>query len=422
MKTKVVVLILSLALLISFSVSTGLAQEKQTISVLIQPTLYEATGGDGGLIQRFQEETGIEVTMVSAPTQDLRDKALMEFISQSGRFDVVFLLSGWLNEDMFQYLEPLDEYLAQTDEAYEKDDIIESLMVQSCNQAGEQMAIPMRVGTAMLYYNKDILDEAGLSVPENWDEVLEICKKLSNEELKGLAQTFYPENKDFIRLLYSMGGTVLNEDMTQATVNTPEMIQMITFVKTILDEGYISRESLAWDRDPQITALQQGRAVMGVYYSPYWGRIVDPTGIAEGYTPDSFGWALVPTNEGVPAGRSMNDGWSLGIDKNSQNKDAAWQFIQWLTNKENQLEMAISYANGPVRASSYQSEEYLTMFPLAEAWLEATAASIFVPPHADWEQIQDAFNQQVFAAIAGEITPEEAAENAQEEIQRILDR
>lgn len=145
----------------------------------------------------------------------------------------------------FQYLEPLDEYLAQTDEAYEKDDIIESLMVQSCNQAGEQMAIPMRVGTAMLYYNKDILDEAGLSVPENWDEVLEICKKLSNEELKGLAQTFYPENKDFIRLLYSMGGTVLNEDMTQATVNTPEMIQMITFVKTILDEGYISRESLA---------------------------------------------------------------------------------------------------------------------------------------------------------------------------------
>lgn len=104
MKTKVVVLILSLALLISFSVSTGLAQEKQTISVLIQPTLYEATGGDGGLIQRFQEETGIEVTMVSAPTQDLRDKALMEFISQSGRFDVVFLLSGWLNEDMVPIL------------------------------------------------------------------------------------------------------------------------------------------------------------------------------------------------------------------------------------------------------------------------------------------------------------------------------
>lgn len=422
MKKKALSFILVLSLALALACSAGIAEEKKSISLLIQPTLYEATGGDNGLIKRFQEETGIEVTIVSAPTQDLRDKALMEFISKSGRFDVIWLLSGWLNDDMFQYLEPLDEYLAQTDAAYEQDDLIESLMIQNRNSAGQQMAIPMRVGTAMLYYNKDILSEAGLAVPTNWDEVMEICEKLSTEELKGLAQTFYPENKDFIRLLYSMGGTVLNEDMTKATVNSPEMIQMITFVKTILDKEYISKESLAWDRDPQITAMQQGRAVMGVYYSPYWGRIVDPTGIADQYTADSFGWALVPTNEGVPAGRSMNDGWSIGIDKNSKNKDAAWELIKALTNKESQLEMAIHYANGPVRSSSYLSEEYLSMFPLAESWLEATAASKFIPPHPDWEQIQDVFNQEVFAAIEGKITPEEAAENAQNKIQRLLDR
>lgn len=415
-----VVLLLALALTcVSFS---SLAEEKKTVSLLIHPTLYDATGGDNGIIKRFQEETGIEVTLVSAPTQDLRDKALMEFIAQSGRFDVILLLSGWLNDDLYQYLEPLDSCLAENDEAYDQADLIESLMEQGRDSQGRQMVIPMRVGTAMLYYNKDILAKAGLEVPTNWDEVMRACEQLSTEELKGLAQTFYPENKDFIRILYAMGGTVLSGDMTKATVDTPETVQMIEFVKTILDKGYISKESLAWDRDPQITALQQGRAAMGVYYSPYWGRIVDPTGIAEGYTADSFGWALVPTNEGVPAGRSLNDGWSVGIDKNSKNKENAWELVKALTSKENQLEMALSYANGPVRASVYQSEEYLTLYPLAESWLEATAASLFIPAHPDWEQIQDAFNQEVFSAISGAITPEQAAKNAQSQIQRILDR
>lgn len=421
MKRKLFSGILALLLGLGCCFAHVAAAEDNTVTLLIHPTLYSATGGDNGIIQRFMDETGIDVTIVSAPTQDLRDKALMEFLSASGRFDVILLLSGWLNDDMFQYLEPLDEYLAQASEGYQPEDFIESLMAQGKDSAGVQKVIPMRVGTAMMYYNQDILSAHGLTVPTTWEEVLEVCEAVSTEELKGIAQTFYPENKDFIRLLYSMGGTVLSEDMTQATVNTPEMVQMINFVKTIFDAGYVSKESLTWDRDQQITAMQQGRAALGVYYSPYWGRIIDETAIAEGYTADSFGWALSPTSEGVPAGRSLNDGWSVGIDKNSQHKENAWKLVEALTNAENQLEMALYYANGPTRTSVYQSEEYLAMYPLAEEWLTATAASMFVPPHPDWELIQSVLNRQVFYAIDGSITPEEAAQAANDEIQRILD-
>ena len=61
------------------------------------------------------------------------------------------------------------------------------------------------------------------------------------------------------------------------------------------------------------------------------------------------------------------------------------------------------------------------MYPLAEEWLTATAASMFVPPHPDWELFQSVLNQQVFYASDGSITPEEAAQAANDEIQRILD-
>jgi len=423
---------LFIILILVFSVSSvlwaGGASEqastdgKKSITLLIHPTLYSATGGENGIIKRFQEESGIEVTVVTAPTQDLRDKALIEFVAKSGRFDVVVLLSGWLNDDLFQYLTPLDDYFNNSGAAYDKDDIIPSLLNLGKDSSGSLHVVPMRVGTAMLYYNKDLLSESGYDVPENWDDVLKVSEYFSSRGVKAVAQTFYPENKDFYRILFSMGGRVLNDDMTKATVNTPETISMISFIKTLFDKEYIAREALAWDRDPQISALQQGRAVMGVYYSPYWGRIVDPTGIAPQFSTESFAWAPSPTSEGVPKGRSMNDGWSVGIDKNSKNKDSAWLLVQALTNKENQLEMALHHANGPVRASTYLNQEYLTVFPLAEDWLTATAASIFIPPHPDWEQIQDAFNQEVFMVIEGVQTSEQAAIKAQTRIQEILDR
>jgi multiple sugar transport system substrate-binding protein len=397
----------------------------QKITVLIHPTLYEAAGGGGeqGIIPQFSKRTGIQVEVVTAPSSDLREKELIEFMARSGRYDVAFQLSSWMNDDLYQYLEPLDSYVAKAGKDYDFKDFVRSLVESNRGSDGKLRAIPFRVGTAMLYYNKTMLANKGIKVPENWDQFLDAAQKLTVTDEKGktkvygVVQTLYPDNKDYIRVLYAMGGLVLNEKMTKCNLNTSAAKKMVNLFRTLYSGGYMPKEVLAWDRDPQITAIQQGWAAMGIFYSPYWGRLIDPksTRIA-----DQIGWALVPTSPGVPKGRSLNDGWSISIDKNSRNKAAAWELIKELTNKENQLIMAMKYANGPIRSSVYQSNEYLAEFPLAKDWLKATSASLFAPPHAHFAEIQDIMNREITYVLLGKESTEEALVNATKRINGLL--
>ena len=415
-------------LLVGFVTVLGLlvlssASAQGEVTILVHPTLYDATGGDGGVISEFSQNNGVSVNVVTAPTTDLFEKAIVEFVAGSGRYDVLTIKQGWLNDEVFQFLEPVDTCVEGAGSGYDPDDLIGSLVRAGVDSDGQLRAIPFRVGTSMLYYNKDMFAEHGVDVPTDWDEFLDAARKLTvrgpdgQVEVFGVGQTLYPEGGDFIRFIYGMGGTILNEDMTEPTLETPEVYAAIDLLKTLFDEELIAQESLAWDRDPQITAMQQERIAMGIFYSPYWGRIIDPEGTDD---PEQFGWALSPVAEGVEPGRTLNDGWYLAIDRNSGSKDAACQLMIALTNPENQLEMALDFANGPIRTSTYLSDAYQAEFPLSAEWQAATAASEFYPPHPRVEEIRDIVNQEITNVILGRKTAEEAMRSATSRVAPLL--
>src|SRR5690606_14009292 len=91
----------ALALLAAVALTTaavGAAQEE--ITLLIHPTLYAATGGDGGVINEFTEATGIVVNVVTAPTDQLRERAVIEYVGGTGQFDVATLQDAWMNDEI----------------------------------------------------------------------------------------------------------------------------------------------------------------------------------------------------------------------------------------------------------------------------------------------------------------------------------
>jgi multiple sugar transport system substrate-binding protein len=163
--------------------------------------------------------------------------------------------------------------------------------------------------------------------------------------------------------------------------------------------------------------MQQGRAAMAVYFSPYWGQLVG----GDSLFAEEMGWIIVPHAEGVTPGRSQNAGWVLAINADSENKEAAWDLIEYLTTKEAQVRAASEFANGPVRLSTYDNEAYLEAFPLATDWATAIAASIFEPPHDLYPQMQDIMSEEIILALDGEKTSEEAMNATCERIDQLLD-
>ena len=413
-RTRTNVLHTILATLLAVLTASAAAQD--SISLLIHPTLYEATGGDGGLVAAFTEETGIQVDVVTAPTDQLRERAVIEYVGGTGRFDVATLQDAWMNPEVASFLEPLDERIANAPDAYAPDDLVSSL-VDIDTVDGNLIAVPFRGGTTMLYYRRDLLEAAGVEPPTTIDELYAAAEALTTDDVHGLVLRGVPGfeiTQDFARLLFAHGGDILNEDSTECVIDEPAGVATIQLWADLFQNGILPPDTLALGRDDQIRLLQTGDAAMGIYFSPYYGRIVSETGA------DAIGWAVTPTAEGVEPGRSLNTLWSLAIDRNSDNKDAAWQLVQWLTNPENQVTMAVEYANAPVRESTYVDEAFLEQNPLGPEWLEATAASSFTPSHERFAEMADIITVELTAALEGDSSAEEAARSMCEQIDRLL--
>ena len=85
---------------------------------------------------------------------------------------------------------------------------------------GKIMALPFELESLGLYYNKEMLDKAGVQVPKTWDELHAAAKKLTTDKVAGL---IIPPDKgpyfNFIwyPFLWQQGGNVLNADGTKST-------------------------------------------------------------------------------------------------------------------------------------------------------------------------------------------------------------
>ncbi len=401
----------------------GKSFEGVNIAILIHPTLYNSTGGNEGQIAAFEKKTGARVTVVKAPIGEIKEKMFMEFMVKSDRYDVMTTQTSEENADLFQYAEPLDTYLDKTGDDYDKKDLIPSL-VNASRYKGKLYGIPCRYGTNMLYYRTDLMKAAGLDVPKNWQEFTTAAQKLtttgpSGNTINGILLRGKGEELvyDWLGVFYSKGGNLLTSDWKKSSVDSKAGIASAQLLADYLKKGYLPADFLAWGRDDYITAMQQGRGAMGIYVSSYWGNFINPN---TSKVADKMGWALVPSDHGVAKGRSRSGGWYYTMNKFSKNKEAAWALIEWLTNKENQLEGALKFDNGAIRASVYRNPSYLAKFPLAEDWLESIANSTTDPAHPNMPQIIDALNTELSMIIQGKKTAADGMQDVAKKINKQL--
>ncbi|WP_053072059.1 ABC transporter substrate-binding protein [Ornithinibacillus contaminans] len=105
---------------------------------------------------------------------------------------------------------------------------------------GKILALPFELELLGLYYNKTMLDEANVDVPKTWDELLAAAKKLTTDEVAGIA---LPTDKgtylNFVwyPFMWQNGGEVLSEDGTQSTFNTPEVAEALDAWGALFQEG-----------------------------------------------------------------------------------------------------------------------------------------------------------------------------------------
>ncbi|MGG1515980.1 sugar ABC transporter substrate-binding protein [Paenibacillus oryzisoli] len=188
---------------------------------------------------------------------------------------------------------------------------------------GKIMALPFELETLGLYYNKEMLDKAGVAVPKTWDELYAAAKKLTTDKVAGL---IIPPDKgpyfNFIwyPFLWQQGGNVLNADGTKSTFNTPETAKALDFWGSFFKDG-LSPKKLQlgpWEIDN----LGNKTAAMQIVGTWAINRI------EEKYKDVPIGLAPIPTPAGGKAATDAG-GWKMAVNGQSKHAAEAAKFVMW---------------------------------------------------------------------------------------------
>lgn len=404
-----------------------LRAQARTVTWITHPVIYAATA-DGAMFADFTAATGIRVEVTTFPTDALAQRIPAEFIAKSDAFDICSMAESFWNTALARFVEPLEDWNARAplpDGGL--DDFSPGMVAQfriPQDDSGTTYGIPHRMSTDILFYRKDLLDQAGLAVPSTLAEYYEAAKALTrfggNADLHGAVFQGIQSQQgtlDWYSWAAGRGVDVLEApDWKRAAFNTQAAAETLDLRRRMIEEGIVTRGALSYSFDDAINAMAQGRAAMSIMFSAYWSRLNDP---ASSTIVGNVGYAPVPRDPGVERAHFVR-GWSVLMNKASRNKEAAWEFIRYYTSPEMQAQMAIRFGNPISRISVAQRTDVAAAVPVMPAIAESLPKAKIQPNTPQLSRVWEVLSLHVSAATAGTTPAADALAAAEAKVNALL--
>ena len=276
--------------------------------------------------------------------------------------------------------------------------------VNSCTLDGKLYGVPFGSNDLVLFYNEDMLKEAGCEVPTTWDELLEVAKATTTDSVFGFAHCALQNEEgtfNFLPWVWSTGATSYE-------INSEGGIKALNFEKELVDSGAMTKEAINWTQGDTMHQFIAGNLAMMIN-----GTWQIPTMREE--VPD-LNWNVAP----IPQDKEQASG--LGGENYAViaggNEDAAVKFLEFATTPETCLYMmnAMGYisADSTIAKDQFEGDEVYQVFVDEMQYAHARG------PLPEWPSISDAISLAFNKVITGESAPEDAAAEAQATIDGII--
>ena len=213
------------------------------------------TGGDGQvmreLVNRFNSEhENIDVSMVTIQWVDYYQKVPAAVAAEQGPDVGVMHIDQLGVNAVHGVIVPLDA-VAETLNLQQSD--FASVPWEAGVFRGERYGIPLDVHPLGLYYNKAVMDDAGLdpeSPPQAREEYMQALQQIKDAEIEGswIPPSLFTGWQWFVSLLWQFGGSLYNEDATRATVDSEAGVEALGWMVDLIKDGY-SPANVAQDGD-----------------------------------------------------------------------------------------------------------------------------------------------------------------------------
>ncbi|MGH3321731.1 MAG: ABC transporter substrate-binding protein [Streptosporangiaceae bacterium] len=323
---------------------TGVPQTKQTL---------------GPVIKKFEKKTGITVDYHIISWENLLKKILTAETSGTGP-DVVDIGNTWSPS-----LAATDAFVTFDQATMRKvggsDRFVQRALKATGLPGKSPMSLPIYGEAYALFYNKKAFKEAGIgSPPATWDEFVADARKLTDPPKKWgavIEGSSYTEGSHWAFMLGQQYGNPLYKN-GKPNFATPTMVKAVRqYVDLIGSDKVVNPAAAQYESSQFSNAFASGKSAMLIAQNITMGSL-----IKLGMKPSEFGVAPMPLPDPMPAGgkpvQSHTAGINLAVFKYSQNKDAAYKFVRYMTSESAQVALNKGYGTLPTVASAYDASAF----------------------------------------------------------------
>lgn len=324
----------------------------------------------------------------------------LEGVAMMAMQDLAIPIDDYVDENIDKYQPILDNIAQELQDIY----IID----------GKRYSIPYEANSVVTHIRKDIFEEKGVELPdEDWtfEEFKDICGKISDPD-NGIYAFGVPTN--FFCLaswLYANGGATLNEDWTEGTINSPEVVEVFQFFQDAIHKYHWAPQPEANTTD--VDLIVQGKTAMG-----WWGRWV-----SNDYASSDLSHIYANTLPAMKNGHTTCAG-SCGfvVMKSSKHQEEAKALACWTAEKDY---VETFMKTGSLPANSEFGAEICSADPTIENW----ECMYKVYETGDWRRSQDPpeyadlgsiYQKYMDIIYSNQMTAQEALDLANDEINQLL--
>src|SRR5215212_2730149 len=324
------------------------------------------------LISKFnkQHKGEAEATFRVMPSNSTThyDKLKTEFQAGGGDIDVIggdviwpiqFAAQGWIQDLSDDFPESEQQKFLPAP-------------ISANTYEGAIYGIPWFTDAGMLYFRKDLLEQAGYSAPpETWDELKEMALKTTQDT--GTKNGFVFQGSNYeggvcngCEYIWTHGGEILSEVTSgKVVIDSPEALAGLETYRSLISEGVAPQAVANYDETTSEPVFGGGDAVFLRDWPGFYGLLGIPAkdGGYPNVKPEQVGIAPIPTAEPGMQSYSALGGWNQLINAASAHQNEARQFIEFMTARAQQRRLAID-AWLPSREELYLDQQLLNQAPI----------------------------------------------------------
>ena len=373
------------------------------------------------LIAGFESShPGIRVHPVTDPekifTTDQREAIYTaDFQADNAQYDLVYMDIVWMPQFTDQLLDLMPRV--------KQDQVDLSKFLQSELMVGTEgdalYRIPMRADLGLLYYRRDLLEQAGLEFPSTVTDLattVAAIKQSTGIDFGYLWQGRSYEGlvANFVEVMSGLGATWIDPITGKVGLNTPEAIEAAKLLKQLLQQDISPPIVTDHTGLSSLGDFKQGRSIFLRGWPSFWPEL------RQSGWDDRVAIALPFSFNNTP-GFGCRGGWGFGIPQNAAHPDEAWEVIKYFTSAAAQKQFVLASGTLPSRRSLFTDPTIVAQHPQMPQMLDYLEnSSVFRPAIEQYDEASSILQTALGKILRGQQSVVEAMNAAQRETEELL--